>query len=547
MLEKLRVRQRLYLILMVSVLGIAALISIALVQLRGYLMADQEERIVNVVEIGSGTVEAYQKLEAAGKMDRAQAQAAALEALKLIRFAKTAGFYVFDKNGVNLYHALVPKLSGVATCAQSEPIMVSVCASLKKMVADKDLPLAPTRLISADAKTGQPVAKLVATRYLEPWGWLVGTSLVINNIDAAFNEVLIQYLAIAALVLTFVIALSLLVARSVTRQLGGEPAVAVAVMRRVAAGDLTVAVDTDHRNSASLLSTLDAMLVSLRNMLGAMAAGSKQVAEESRHISAASRQVSDAAVRQTDATTEMAAAMEEVTVSITQISDNARETEENSSASAKLAAQGTQAVSLAASEIKQVAATVEDASGKISALVRSAEEVGEIANVIKEIANQTNLLALNAAIEAARAGEQGRGFAVVADEVRKLAERTSSATIKIEEIIDAIRAETVSAIEAMRTAGPQVRSGVDSAANAEDLLRQIQESAGVTLARIRDVANAAREQSSASNLIAAQVESVAQMVEQTTDSTVATARSVEKLEQLAADLQGQVGKFRFAA
>jgi len=546
MLEKLKVRQRLYLILMVSVLGIAALISIALVQLRGYLMADQEQRIVNVVEIGSGTVEAYQKLEAAGKMDRAQAQAAALEALKLIRFAKTGGFYVFNKDGVNLYHALVPKLSGVATCAQSEPIMVSVCASLKKMVADKDLPLAPTRLISADAKTGEPVAKLVATRYLEPWGWLVGTSLVINNIDAAFNDVLIQYLAIAAVVLAFVVALSLLVARSVTRQLGGEPAAAVEIMRRVAAGDLTVTVDTDKRNSASLLSTLDAMLISLRNMLGEMATGSKQVAEESRLISTASREVSGAAQRQTDATTEMAAAMEEVTVSIAQISDNARETEVNSSASAKLAEQGTQAVSQAAREINQVAATVEDATGKISALVKSAEEVGEIANVIKEIANQTNLLALNAAIEAARAGEQGRGFAVVADEVRKLAERTASATVKIEEIIGAIRAETVSAIQAMQTAGPQVQAGVDRAANAQELLRQIMESAGTTLARIRDVASAAKEQSAASNLIAAQVENVAQMVEQTTGSTVATAHSVERLEQLAADLSGQVSKFRFA-
>jgi len=547
MLEKLKIRQRLYLILAVAVIGIAALISIALFQLRDYMMADQEQRLVNLVEVGAGMVDSYQKLEASGKMTREQAQAAAKAALDAAHFnAKKDGFYVFDKNGVGIYHATVPKFVGLDTCSSGDAVLQGVCAWAKRRIANKDQPITASRNNSLDAQ-GNVVTKIVAGSYNEAWGWLIGSTLNVNMVIEAFNAALTQYLAIAGLVLAFVVVLSLLVARSVTRQLGGEPGDAVAVMRRVADGDLTVAVDTDMRNPDSLLATLSTMLASLRGMLGAMAASSKQVAEESRHISVASRQVSDAAVHQTDATTEMAAAMEEVTVSITQISDNARETEENSSASAKLAAQGTRAVSLAASEIKQVAATVEDATGKISALVKSAEEVGEIANVIKEIANQTNLLALNAAIEAARAGEQGRGFAVVADEVRKLAERTSSATIKIEEIIDAIRAETVSAIEAMRTAGPQVRSGVDSAANAEDLLRQIQESAGTTLARIRDVASAAKEQSAASNLIAAQVENVAQMVEQTTGSTVATAHSVERLEQLAADLSGQVSKFRFAA
>jgi len=546
MLEKLNVRQRLYLILTVSVLGIAALISVALVQLRGHMNADQEQRVISLLEVGIGVVDSYQKLEASGKMSRADAQAAAKAMLEQMRFEKGAyGFYVFDKNGVGVYHATAPKFVGLDTCNSSDPLLQGVCASAKAWIPLKDAPLKAKRVISLSAD-GKPLAKMVASRYLEPWGWILGNAVPANNIETAFEEALIQYLGVAGLVLFFVVALSLLVARSVTRQLGGEPAVAVDVMRRVAAGDLTVAVETDMRNPDSLLATLSTMLVSLRGMLTAMAASSKQVAEESRLISTASREVSGAAQRQTDATTEMAAAMEEVTVSIAQISDNARETEVNSSASAKLAEQGTQAVSQAAREINQVAATVEDATGKISALVKSAEEVGEIANVIKEIANQTNLLALNAAIEAARAGEQGRGFAVVADEVRKLAERTASATVKIEEIIGAIRAETVSAIQAMQTAGPQVQAGVDRAANAEELLRQIMESAGTTLARIRDVANAAKEQSAASNLIAAQVENVAQMVEQTTGSTVATAHSVERLEQLAADLSGQVGKFRFS-
>ena len=546
MLEKLKVRQRLYLILAVSVIGIATLIFFALNQLRGHMMADQEQRVINLVQTGYTAIEAYQKLEAAGKMSRADAQAAAKAALATIRFGNNEGFYVFDKNGVGMYHAMIPKFIGLDTCGSSEPVMKGVCASITKSVADKDKPLEATRVVSIDPKTGGPVEKIVASRYLESWGWLVGTSLVINRITEVYDTALYSFMGIAAVVLGIIVLLSVLVSRSITLQLGGEPGAAVAVMRAVAKGDLTVKVDTDMRNDASLLATLATMLSSLRGMMGEMAASSTQVATESQRISGASKQVSEAAQRQTDATTEMAAAMEEMTASIEQISQSAKETESNSSTAAALAEQGTKVVGEAAGEINHVAATVENASGKISALVKSAEEVGEIANVIKEIANQTNLLALNAAIEAARAGEQGRGFAVVADEVRKLAERTSEATIKIEEIIGAIRSETVSAIEAMQAAGPQVASGVEKAQNAEALLREIMASAGATLSRIRDVASAAREQSAASNAIASQVESVAQMVEHTTDSTVATAQSVEKLEKLAAELQSQVGKFRFA-
>jgi methyl-accepting chemotaxis protein len=164
--------------------------------------------------------------------------------------------------------------------------------------------------------------------------------------------------------------------------------------------------------------------------------------------------------------------------------------------------------------------------------------------VIREVADQTNLLALNAAIEAARAGEQGRGFAVVADEVRKLAERTASATVEIEETIHGIQSETSGAVNAMDTALGEVDQGVQLTNSAADALRSIENGARITLERIADVASASQEQSGASTSIAQRVEKVAQMVEETTHTIRDTANIADELEHIAVALKQQIGRFK---
>ena len=377
---------------------------------------------------------------------------------------------------------------------------------------------------------------------LQGMDWYIGVVVDKRIVMAEADR--LTWMAVAGTAVGVVVSLVLLIllVTRLLRPLGCEPDEAAAIMEKVADGDLTTEIARSH--PGSLLHTLGKMVVSLRTMIGEIHRDANQLAENAQRITTASDDVARAAEHQSDATTSMAAAIEELTVSSSNISDSARETAQDSVTAVELSGQGAERVGQASQSIQQIASTVTDASARIRALEERARQISDIANVIKEIAGQTNLLALNAAIEAARAGEQGRGFAVVADEVRKLAERTSTATTEIEQMIVGIQSDTVGAVEAMDAALPEVRQGVELAGSATEALHAIEQGARRTLERIGDVADATTEQSAASTAIAQRVEQIAKMVEETTGTIRSTATTAHDLQGIATSLQGLVSRFR---
>jgi len=538
-LASLRVSTRMQLLVGLTLLGLFALCLTALFQLKDTMLEDRKIKTRNLVEVGIGILAHHQKLVEEGRLSKEDAQKAARESLRGLRYGGNDYYFIFDTGHNYVLMATKPELEGQNKKDMKDANGKFLVQELVR-VAQQGGGFVDYWFPRAGQQAAEP--KLSYAALFAPWGWVLGTGIYIDDVDTQYRN---DALLLGGISLTLLAALSLvgwMVSASILRQLGGEPTLAASVMERVANGDLTA--DSGSAPQGSMLHTLGTMVVSLRSLVREINAGADRLVQNAEEISLASREVATAAGHQSDATAAMAAAIEELTVSSNHISDSARETEEDSNQAMTLSGEGSQRVGQASTAIQKIAGTVSDASGRIRALEERASQVSSIANVIKDIAGQTNLLALNAAIEAARAGEQGRGFAVVADEVRKLAERTSSATTEIEQMILGIQSDTVGAVDAMNAALPEVQQGVQLATQASASLHAIESGARRTLERIGDVADATREQSAASTSIAQRVEQIAQMVEATTSTIRNTAETAIQLENIALHLKEQIGRFR---
>ncbi|MBK3749173.1 methyl-accepting chemotaxis protein [Stutzerimonas balearica] len=314
---------------------------------------------------------------------------------------------------------------------------------------------------------------------------------------------------------------------------------------RLAAGDLTARIELDTRDELrQVAASFNEMAAAMRGLIGSIRDNSDHVADSARSLVTASGQIHVATQCQSDAASSMAAAVEQMTVGIEHIARNAGEADSLAHRSGELSRQGGEIVAAVVEEIRQIAASVSESAHTVAELGERSGQISAIVQVIGDIAAQTNLLALNAAIEAARAGEQGRGFAVVADEVRKLAERTAQSTREIGEMVAAIQQGTSGAVQGMEQGVTRVNEGVVRAQRAGEAMHGIREAANQVQGTVAEISHALREQSAASAEIAQKVSMIAQMAEENGSAVGSNHQTASRLSDLAGTLLDNVSRFK---
>ncbi|HTV59301.1 MAG TPA: methyl-accepting chemotaxis protein [Verrucomicrobiae bacterium] len=303
-------------------------------------------------------------------------------------------------------------------------------------------------------------------------------------------------------------------------------------------------IDVDsHDEVGEAVQALNSMKNNLHGMVSQISLSSDRLASAGEEINRTALHQVGTAQTQTDRTNEVAVAMEEMSATVSEVSSNTQMAAELARDATNLAVQGGKVVQDAVSKMRAIASSVGGLGARIQQLGDSSRQIGEIVRVIEDIADQTNLLALNAAIEAARAGEQGRGFAVVADEVRRLAERTSQATQEIATRIGAIQSETASVVTAMHGGTAQVEEGVECAARAGGSLEGIIRMNDQVRDRITQIATATTAQSTVAHDVSSSVADIANLAKGSVHASEESAKACEELASLAIDLEKLVRQF----
>ncbi|KAA0893201.1 methyl-accepting chemotaxis protein [Oryzomonas rubra] len=510
--------------------------------IRGLIMDEKKDMVRFLVEEASTILATYQKQAEAGILTQEDARKRAAADIRQLRYNGKEYFFISDLNNRLIAHPLRPENEGKDMSSFKDADGKFMYQDFTKAaLSDKGGGFVSYRQIKPTAS--EPLPKLSYTKLFNPWGWVVGTGIYIDGVDEDMRHV--QFGIWTGLLV--ILGLSVLVAGLVSRSITRPVKEVVETIKDIAQGegDLTKRLPISGNNEIGELSEwFNTFVNKLHGIISQVSGSALQLSSSANELQSTSKAMSQSVGNLSSQSTSLATAGEEMSATSSDIAGNCHHAATNAGGASNKAAEGAEVVNQSIEIMQAIAERVKNAADTVETLGNRSDQIGTIVGTIEDIADQTNLLALNAAIEAARAGEQGRGFAVVADEVRALAERTTRATKEIGEMIKAIQKETREAVHTMEQSVAQVEQGSTHAADSGRSLQEILVIITDVTEQISQIATAAEEQTATTREISSNVLSLNELAHHNSAAIQETAVTANNVSQQAEELQRLVNQFK---
>jgi len=514
-LRKYTIQHRFILLLVLIIAGLMALSSISLSQAYQSLLQQKHNSNQQVVEAAYGVVEHFHQQQSDGLLNEEQAKKQAIEVLNTLRYDKTNYFWINDFSPTMIMHPIKPALNGKNVGGVKDPDGTPLFINMVNIVREKGQGFVPYKWPKPGVD--EPVDKISFVKGFTPWQWIIGSGTYIDDIDTTFTTQRNILLAYAFILIIVIILLGYFIGKSIivpTHE-------ASDLMKDIAQGDGDLTRVLDHRAQdeiSRLAHYFNEFTKKMRDSLGDVANNSNVVLSHAESVAKASESAQTLTQNQNDITAQVATAMEQMTSQIHDVSNNANAAEKAANDARNNTNQGKEIISNTINQMQSLSTNIDGVSQVVATLAAESDNIGSVLDVIRGIADQTNLLALNAAIEAARAGEQGRGFAVVADEVRTLASRTAQSTNEIQQMIQKLQSGAQEAVAAVKVSQDISNQTVEQTSKADDSLSEIDKLMALISDMNTQIARATEQQTQAADEVNLRINDLAGM----TDESLAT-------------------------